>query len=70
MNPNLALVVIALVTATNLIVLLLLERMMIRERRALVDRIVARHAGEVLALDAHGQPKEPPKQRPVLEGVS
>jgi len=35
------------------------------ERRHLVDRAIARHSGEVLALDRNGQPK-PDREEPKL----
>lgn len=43
-----------------------------RERRSLVDRAIARHAGETIAMDraANGAPKEPRGEPVLIEGMS
>lgn len=42
------------------------------ERRGLIDRVIAHHAGEVIALDRSSAPPKPPRPeavRPIAEGL-
>jgi len=68
-----AVVVLGVCVIAALIALVVLERAHAVERRRLVDRIIARHVGEVIALDHEAEPKAPtiePAKKPYLEGVS
>jgi hypothetical protein len=45
-----------------------------QERRALVDRAIAQHAGEIIALDRQASPRPKPDRRPdgpiLVEGLN
>jgi hypothetical protein len=40
------------------------------ERRSLVDRAIARHAGEVIGLDKAQKPRPEREPAPVIEGLN
>lgn len=69
-----ALIVLAVTCITLACTMLLLVRMQAAERRVLVDRVVARHAGEAIALDRGAKPTVKPgpldnNERPVAVGL-
>ena len=66
-----ALVVLGAVTAVLCAAMLLMQRAHTAERRMLVDRVIATHSGEVIALERAAQPRPPRPERvaPVAEGL-
>jgi hypothetical protein len=58
-----AVLVLAVVIAVLVVALVVRERAHDRERRALVNRVIARHAGEVLALDRQDRAPRKPEPR-------
>jgi len=73
-----AVIALGLVAAALAGVLVLVLRMQsserkdwVMERRSLVDRVIAQHTGEIIALDRSAQPREqrPEREHPVAVGL-
>jgi hypothetical protein len=78
MNDVIGIVLVVVVSIAGLAAITIMEKLHARERdawaqerRALLDRAIARHTGEVLALDRQASPRPKPDRDPILvEGLN